>query len=117
MTVYLPGELLQISDSWWSTAAFFVRSFPCARAVDACLIVVGRESAELALKIQTSPEQDVIQILSPKGADQPFNKPVRAGDKRYGLDFLDLEDPQVRPPAMESKQWVVVRTSGSPDRA
>ena len=82
----------------------FVRGFPRARAVDACLIVVGGELAELALKIQTSPEQDVVQILSPKGADQPFNKRVRAGDKRYGLDFLNLEDPQVRPPAMESKQ-------------
>ena len=110
MTVYLPGELLQISDLWWSTAVLIVRSFPRERAVDACLIVVGSESAELSLKIQMSPEPDVIQILSPKSADQPFNEWVRAGDKRYGLDFLNLEDSQVRPPAMESKQWVVVRT-------
>jgi hypothetical protein len=78
--------------------------------VDARLIVVASESGELALKIQSVPEQDVIQILSPKGADQPFNKRVRAGDKRYGLDFLDLEDSQVRSPAMESEQRIVVRT-------
>jgi len=110
VTVYSTRELPQISDSRWSTAALFVRSFPRARTVDACLIVVGGELAELALKIQTSPEQDVVQILSPKGADQPFKERVRAGDKRYGLDFLNLEDSQVRPPAMESKQWVVVRT-------
>jgi hypothetical protein len=80
--------------------------------VDARLIVVASESAELALKIQTSPEQDVIQILSPKGADQPFNERVRAGDKRHRFDFLNLEDSQVRSPAMESKQWVVVGTHG-----
>ncbi len=79
-------------------------------AVEARLIVVGSESAELALKIQTSPKQHVVQILSPKGADQPFNERVRAGHEGYGLDFLNLEDSQVRPPAMESKQWVVVRT-------
>jgi hypothetical protein len=78
--------------------------------LDARLIVVGRESAELALKIQTNTEQDGVQILSPKGADQPFNERMRAGHKGYGLDFLDLEDSQVRPPAMASKQRVAVRT-------
>ena len=110
VTVYLPGELLQISDSRWSTAALIVRSFPRERAVDACLIVVGSESAELALKIQTTPEQDVVQILSPKGADQPFDERVGAGHEGYGLDLLNFEYPQVRSPAMESEQRIVVGT-------
>ena len=58
VAVYLLGELLQMGDSRWSTAALFGGGFPRERAVDARFIIVGGESIELALKIQTSPEQD-----------------------------------------------------------
>ena len=78
--------------------------------MDARLIVVASESGELALKIQTTPEQDVVEILSPDGADQSFDERVGAGHEGYSLDFLNLEDSQARPPAMESKQRDVVRT-------
>jgi len=67
------------------------------------MIVVARELIELALKIHTTPEQDVVQILSPDGADQPFDERMRAGHEGYGLDFVNFEYPQVRPPAMKSK--------------
>jgi hypothetical protein len=78
--------------------------------VDARLIVVASESGELALKIQSVPEPEVVQILSPHGADQPFDERVRAGHEGYGLDFLNFEYPQVRSPAMASEQRIVVRT-------
>jgi hypothetical protein len=52
----------------------------------------------------------VVQILSPDGADQPFNERVRAGHEGYGLDLVNFEYPQVRSPAMESEQRIVVRT-------
>jgi hypothetical protein len=60
-----------MGDSRWSTAALFGGGFPRERAVDARFIIVGGESIELALKIQTSPEQDLVQVLSANGADQP----------------------------------------------
>jgi hypothetical protein len=50
--------------------------------MNAHVIVVASESGELALKIHTIPEQDVVQILSPDGADQPFDERVRAGHER-----------------------------------
>jgi hypothetical protein len=78
--------------------------------VDARLIVVTSESGELALKIQSVPEPEVVQILSPDGADQPFNERVRAGHAGYGLDLVNFEYPQVRSPAMESEQRIVVGT-------
>jgi hypothetical protein len=52
----------------------------------------------------------VIEIIPSDRADQPFDERVRAGDKRHRLDFLNLEDSQVRSPAMESEQRIVVRT-------
>jgi hypothetical protein len=78
--------------------------------VDARLIVVTSESGELALKIQTTPEQDVVEILSPDGADQSFDERMGAGHEGYTLDLVNFEYPQVRSPAMESEQRIVVRT-------
>jgi hypothetical protein len=91
-------------------ASLFGRSILRERAVDARLIVVASESGELALKIQSVPEPEVVQILSPDGADQPFNERMRAGHEGYGLDLVNFEYPQVRSAAMESEQRIVVRT-------
>ena len=84
--------------------------FPRERAVDAHFIVAVGKLAELALKIQTVPEQYVIQILSPDSADQPFDERVGAGHEGYGFDFFNLEYPLIRSPAMESEQRIVVGT-------
>ena len=32
---------------------------------------------------------------------------------RHGLDFVDLQNPQVRPPAVRLEQWIVIRTEMS----
>ena len=56
-----------------------------ARALCARLIVIAGQSAELAQKVRTVPEYDVLQMLSAQGADQPFDERVRAGHKWYGL--------------------------------
>jgi len=89
MTVCLPGELPQQGDSGRSTASLCGRSFPRERAVDARLIVVASESGELALKIESVPEPEVVQILSPAGADQWFDERVRAGHEGYAGQFAD----------------------------
>ena len=78
--------------------------------MDAHVVVVAGKLAELALKIQTVPEHDVVQILSADSADQPFDEWVRAGHEGYGFDFFNLEHPQICSPAMESEQRIVVRT-------
>ena len=78
--------------------------------MNAHVIVVASESGELALKIQTTPEQDVVEILSPDGADQSFDERVGAGHEGYSLDLVNFEYPQVRSPAMESEQRIVVGT-------
>jgi hypothetical protein len=78
--------------------------------VDARLIVVASESGELALKIQSVPEPELVQILSADGADQSFDERVSAGHEGYGLDLVNFEYPQVRSPAMESEQRIVVCT-------
>ena len=81
----------------------FGGGFPRERAVDARFIIVGGESIELALKIQTSPEQDPVQVLSANGADQPFDERVGAGHEGYRLELVNFEYPQDRSPAMKSK--------------
>src|ERR1700687_202488 len=52
----------------------------------------------------------MVEILSPDGADQPFDERVRAGHERDGFVFFNLEYPQIRSPAMESEQRIVVGT-------
>lgn len=47
----------------------FVRSLPRERIKDAHLILVAGELAELALKTQTVPEQDMVQILAADGGN------------------------------------------------
>ena len=110
VTVCLPGELLQIGNSGRRTTTVFGRSCPSKPAVDARFIVISGESIELALQIDSVPEQAVIEIFPSDRAGQPFDKRVRARYKRDGLDFLDREHAQIGPPAMEAEQRVVVRT-------
>ena len=106
--MFLPGELAQIGDWWRRIAASFGWSAARERAMCARLIVIASELAELAQKIRTVPEYDVVQILSAQSADQPFDERVRAGHKWYGLDLFNLEHSEVCPPAMEAEQWIVV---------
>ncbi len=63
---------MQVSGSTGRTATLFGRSMSCQGAVDARVIVVGRELEKLALQIEAIPEQYVIQILSADRADQRY---------------------------------------------
>ena len=72
------------------------------RGVNAPLVKVDGKSVQLALQVQTIPEEDLIQKLAPHSPDKPLDEGVRARHKGDGLVFLDLQDPEVRPPAMGS---------------
>jgi hypothetical protein len=58
--------------------------------VNAHIIVVAGEFAELAPRIRLVPEHVMVEILSADWADQPFDEWVRAGHERYGPNFFNL---------------------------
>jgi hypothetical protein len=60
--MFLPGELAQIGDWWRRMAASFGWGAAHERAMCARLIVIAGELTELAQKIRTVPEYDVVQI-------------------------------------------------------
>jgi hypothetical protein len=67
------------------------------RGVNAPLVKVDGKSVQLALQVQTIPEEDLIQNLAPHSPDKPLDEGVwRARHKGDGLVFLDLQDPGLR---------------------
>ena len=50
----------------------------------------------------------MIQILSAKGADQPFYEWMGQGNVGYGLDFRQLQYTQIGLPLVEPIKWIVV---------
>ena len=109
-----PDEVTQVghSASVYTAAALRGRSTTEPR-VNAPLIVVDGKSFQFALQVQTIPEEDLIKVLTPHSSDEPLDERVRARHEGDGLEFLDLKDPLVRPPAMESEQRVMIGTQVS----
>jgi hypothetical protein len=60
------------------------------------------------MKVEAVPEEGVVEILAPKGSDQPLDERMRARHEGDGIEFLDFEDAQIRPPAMKAEQWVMI---------
>jgi hypothetical protein len=79
-------------------------------SVDPPLVVVGGESIQLAMKIEAVPEENLVEILAPKGSDEPLDERMRARREGDGLEFLNVENSQIRPPAMKPEERVMVRT-------
>jgi hypothetical protein len=74
--------------------------------VDPSLVIV--ESIQLATKVEAVPEENRVEILAPKGSDEPLDERMRARHEGDGLEFLDIENSQIRPPAMKPEERVVV---------
>ena len=109
-----PDEVTQIGRSGCLYSAVSLRGRSTIEPrVNASLIVVDRKSFQFALQVQTIPEEDLIEVLTSHGADEPLDEWVRARHEGDGLEFLDLKDPQVRSPAMESEQRVMIGTQVS----
>lgn len=64
--------------------------------------------SEFSPKIRRTPERHLVEILAPERTDEPFDERVGERDIRDGLDFIDLEHPQVRPPAVKFEQRIVI---------
>jgi hypothetical protein len=69
--------------------------------VDRPLVVVGGESIQLAMKVEAIPEEGLVEILAPKGSDEPLDERMRARHKGDRFEFLDVENSQIRSPAMK----------------
>jgi hypothetical protein len=78
--------------------------------VDTSLVVIGGETIQLAMEVDAVPEEGAVKILAPKGSDKALYKRVRARHEWDGLKFLDVEHSQIRAPAMESQQRVMIGT-------
>ena len=72
-------------------------------------VIVPLEIEELHLQIRGRPEQGAVQTFASDGANQAFNEGVRKRHVRHGLDFLHIEDPQIRLPLVEPIQGIVIR--------
>jgi hypothetical protein len=53
------------------------------------------------MKIEAVPEEGLVEILAPKRADQPLDERMRARQEGDGLEFIDVENSQIRSPAMK----------------
>src|SRR5215469_13043917 len=74
----------------------------------AMVVEVGPEIEQLVLEIRRSPEQNVIQIFSSNGADQPFHERMRQWNVGDGLDFCHVQYAEVGLPLVEPIKRIVI---------
>src|SRR2546429_4631097 len=75
----------------------------------AMVVEVGPEIEQLVFEVCRRPEQHVIQVFPPQGADQPFYEWMGQGDVGDGLDFYRLQYPQIGLPLVEPIERIIVR--------
>lgn len=73
------------------------------RMMAAIVVVEIPEAVQFSPEVSSIPEGHMVEILSPDRADQSFHKRVREWYIGNGLDFLDLENPKIGFPSMETK--------------
>jgi len=56
---------------------------------------------QLSLQVETVPEEGLVEVLAPKGSDEPLDERMGARDERNRLDLLDVENSQIRSPTMK----------------
>ena len=76
--------------------------------MNAISVVVVPEVQQLPFEISGAPERDLIQELSPYRADQSFDERMRERHLGYRLDLRHVENAQIRLPAMELEQRVMI---------
>ncbi len=65
------------------------------------VVEVGPEIEQLVFEVCRRPEQHVIQVFPPQGADQPFHEWMGQGNVGYGLDFRQVQYTQIGLPLVE----------------
>src|SRR5580704_12173536 len=72
------------------------------------VIEVPLELEELQLQISGRPEERPVQAFASNGANQTFDEWMRERHVRHRLDFVHVEDAQIRLPLVELVQPIVV---------
>jgi hypothetical protein len=106
--VLLPTILIQRSGSGGGYAGPFSRRDAGESTMHPSDIVVMLELVQLAHQIRSIPEEHAVQVLAPDRADQALDERMRNRRLPDCLDLLDLEDPQVGEPAVETEKGVVI---------
>ena len=103
-----PTDIVQFGMGHHVSANEGRRRVALQRRVAAYLVVVGLEVAKFSFKITGIPEQHVVEIFSPRRADQALHEWVGPGHLRHGLDCVDLQNPQVRRPPVRLEQRIMI---------
>jgi hypothetical protein len=80
--------------------------------VAAISVVLTFVAVKLPFKIDLVPKQSLIEIFAPDGPDQSLDESMRAGCAGNGFDLINLKDPKVRQPALNSRSRA--RSPGRP---
>ena len=78
--------------------------------MNAVPVVGALELEELPLQVGGRPKERAVQTLPSNRANQPFDEGMGQRRVRHGLDFLHVEDAQVRLPLVELVESIMVRT-------
>ena len=100
-TVRSPSEVIKIRQLTCVFPASLQGRSTAESGVNAPLVVIGSELIQLAMQIEAVPEEGVVEILAPKRSDQPLDEWMRARREGDGFEFLDVENSQIRAPAMK----------------
>ena len=108
-----PTDIVQFGTGHHVSANEGRRRVALQRRVAAYLVVVDLEVAKFSFKITGIPEQHLVEIFSPRRSDQALHEGVGPGHMRHGLDFVDLQNPQVRRPTVRLEQRIMIRAEVS----
>ena len=109
VAVFSPAVGVKVCDSMRRSAAALRRRDSAQSGVATISVVVNLVTIQLPLKIALVPKQRLIEVFAPDGPDQSFDESMRTGCAGNGLDLINLKDPKVRPPALKTKQRIVIR--------
>ena len=71
-------------------------------------IEVDPEFIEFALEVDRIPKEDLVEILSPDGADETPDEGMRQRNVWHGFELVDLENSEIYLPPIKQEQWIVV---------
>ena len=78
------------------------------RRMNSISIVVIPEVQQLPFEVPGAPKRDLVQELSPYRVDQSFDERMRERHLGYRFDLRHAENAEIRLPAMELEQRVVI---------
>lgn len=75
--------------------------------MDPVTVVIVLERSQLPVQVSDIPKQDLVEILTADGPDQPFDEGVRDRYLRYRFNLLDTQNSQVSPRSVQHKQEII----------